>query len=74
MAEATKDSPKELIWLRRASIPGLVQDVAGEWYGMSTFDKREKGEEAKFARNEELSFKINARSNKLLGLWQSSPS
>ena len=36
---------------------------------MSTFNKREKGEEAKYARNEELSFKINARRNKLLGLW-----
>lgn len=36
---------------------------------MSTFEKREKGEEAKYARNEELSFKINARRNKLLGLW-----
>ncbi len=36
---------------------------------MSTFYRREKGEEAKYARNEELSFKINARSNKLLGLW-----
>lgn len=36
---------------------------------MSTFDKREKGQEAKYARDEELSFKINARRNKLLGLW-----
>ena len=36
---------------------------------MSTFDKREKGEEAKYARNAELSFKVKARRNKLLGLW-----
>ena len=36
---------------------------------MSTFYRREKGEEAKYARNEELRFKINARRNKLLGLW-----
>ena len=36
---------------------------------MSTFDKREKGEEAKYARDEELDFKVNARRNKLLGLW-----
>lgn len=36
---------------------------------MSTFDKREKGQEAKYAHDEELSFKINARRNKLLGLW-----
>ena len=34
-----------------------------------SFDKRGKGEEAKYAHNEELSFKINARRNKLLGLW-----
>ena len=36
---------------------------------MSTFEKREKGEEAKFARSAEMDFKINARRNKLLGLW-----
>ncbi len=36
---------------------------------MPMFDKREKGEEAKYARNEELNFKIHARRNKLLGLW-----
>ena len=36
---------------------------------MTMFDRREKGEEAKYARNEELSFKIKARRNKLLGLW-----
>ena len=36
---------------------------------MSTFDRREKGQEAKYAHDEELNFKINARRNKLLGLW-----
>jgi hypothetical protein len=36
---------------------------------MSTFDDREKSYESKFAREEELTFKINARRNKLLGLW-----
>ena len=36
---------------------------------MSTFDKREKGFEAKFARDESLKFKATARRNKLLGLW-----
>lgn len=36
---------------------------------MSTFDEREKGYESKFARDEELDFKITARRNKLLGLW-----
>src|SRR6201991_346894 len=36
---------------------------------MSTFDKREEGFEKKFALDEELLFKANARRNKLLGLW-----
>jgi len=36
---------------------------------MSTFDKREDGFEKKFAHDEELLFKANARRNKLLGLW-----
>ena len=36
---------------------------------MTTFDKREEGFENKFAHDEELRFKANARRNKLLGLW-----
>ena len=36
---------------------------------MSKFDEREKAFEAKYARDEELKFKIAARRNKLLGLW-----
>jgi hypothetical protein len=36
---------------------------------MTTFDKREKGFENKFAHDEELRFKATARRNKLLGLW-----
>ena len=36
---------------------------------MSTFDKREEGFERKFAHDEELKFKAEARRNKLLGLW-----
>src|SRR5436853_7783868 len=36
---------------------------------MSSFDKREEGFEKKFAHDEELKFKANARRNKLLGLW-----
>lgn len=36
---------------------------------MTTFDKREDGFEAKFARDETLRFKAEARRNKLLGLW-----
>ena len=36
---------------------------------MTTFDKREEGFEKKFAHDEELRFKANARRNKLFGLW-----
>ena len=36
---------------------------------MTTFDKREKAYESKFALDEELKFKSEARRNKLLGLW-----
>ena len=36
---------------------------------MSQFDKREKGFEEKHRRDKELSFKVQARRNRLLGLW-----
>lgn len=36
---------------------------------MTTFDKRERAFEAKFAFDQETTFKIGARRNKLLGLW-----
>ena len=36
---------------------------------MTTFDKREEAFERKFALDQELSFKAEARRNKLLGLW-----
>jgi hypothetical protein len=36
---------------------------------MTMFDKREEGFENKFALDEELKFKADARRNKLLGLW-----
>jgi len=36
---------------------------------MTTFDKREEGFERKFALDEELKFKAEARRNRLLGLW-----
>jgi hypothetical protein len=36
---------------------------------MTTFDDRESGFEAKFAHDEEMQFKAQARANKLLGLW-----
>ena len=36
---------------------------------MSAFDDREKAFEAKFKLDEEMAFKVNARRDKLLGLW-----
>ena len=36
---------------------------------MTTFDERENAFEAKFAHDEEMIFKANARANKKLGLW-----
>ncbi|MEO0032397.1 MAG: hypothetical protein RIS94_2155 [Pseudomonadota bacterium] len=36
---------------------------------MTMFDDRERAEEAKFARDEEMLFRIQARRNKLLGQW-----
>ena len=36
---------------------------------MTTFDDRENAFESKFAHDEELRFKCEARRNKLLGLW-----
>jgi hypothetical protein len=36
---------------------------------MSSFDERSAAFEAKFAHDAELKFKVEARRNKLLGLW-----
>ena len=36
---------------------------------MTTFDEREQAFEAKFARDEEMAFRIIARRNRLLGVW-----
>lgn len=36
---------------------------------MTTFDDRERAFETKFARDEEIAFRITARRNRLLGQW-----
>lgn len=36
---------------------------------MTSFNEREKAFEAKYRLDQETSFKVNARRNKLLGLW-----
>ena len=35
----------------------------------SSFEKREQAQEAKYAHDSEIVFKVSARRNKLLGLW-----
>jgi hypothetical protein len=47
----------------------LVDETAVLRGTMTTFDKREEGFEKKFAHDEELRFRANARRNKALGLW-----
>jgi hypothetical protein len=36
---------------------------------MTSFDERKRGFEADFARDQDLSFRVTARRNRLLGLW-----
>ena len=36
---------------------------------MTTFNERERAFEQKFEHDQEIQFKVNARRNKLLGLW-----
>ena len=36
---------------------------------MTTFDDRERAYESKYAHDEEMQFRANARRNRLLGLW-----
>jgi hypothetical protein len=43
--------------------------ASGSDTSMATFDDRQKGFEQKYKHDKELEFKINARRNKLLGLW-----
>lgn len=39
---------------------------------MSSFDEREKGYETKFSRDQDATFRVQARRDKLLGLWAAS--
>jgi hypothetical protein len=43
--------------------------IIGDRCAMATFDDRKKGFEEKFRHDQELQFKVNARRNKLFGLW-----
>ena len=52
------------------AIGTLENETAWEDSGrMTTFDEREKGFEAQFKHGQDLTFRIQNRRNKLLGLW-----
>lgn len=53
----------------RAMISGGEVDISAWKVAMALFDDRKKGEENKFAKDQDLRFRIVARRNKLLGLW-----
>jgi hypothetical protein len=48
---------------------GGERDPSKRGPDMTTFDDREKAFEAKYAHDAELQFRVEARRNKLLGLW-----
>jgi hypothetical protein len=62
-------SSKSAIELRRS--PSYLDILLSKPIGnsMTTFDERENAFENKFAREEEMAFRIGARRNKLLGIW-----
>jgi hypothetical protein len=55
--------------MRRRRRNEAKRPSAGGIFAMTTFDKREEAFEKKFAIDEELKFKAEARGNRLLGLW-----
>jgi len=54
-----------------ASVLAARQDHHSEGIGtvMALFDDRKKGQESKFAHDQEALFKMSVRRNRLLGLW-----
>jgi hypothetical protein len=52
---------------RRLSLGNDI--IQGDSGTMTTFDDRERAFEAKFARDEEMAFRITARRNRLFGQW-----
>lgn len=53
----------------RIDLPARFHPEDSRETALSGFDKRKSAEEGKFALDQELRFKANARRNKLLGLW-----
>jgi hypothetical protein len=64
-------------WCGSAIEADAAHAYLGNWVSiegmmMTTFDDREKAQEAKFVREEEMAFRVTARRNKLLGQWAAS--
>jgi hypothetical protein len=54
----------------RAAAPAPIWNLRKEQGAfMTTFDERERAFETRYARDQELQFKITARRNRLLGEW-----
>jgi hypothetical protein len=53
----------------RVARRAYLRHEAEEGSPMTTFDDRERAFEAKYARDQEMQFRIIARRNKLLGAW-----
>jgi hypothetical protein len=66
-------SPSQYSQVRLGVAPGpcapYLEAIKEGRKTMTTFDDRERAYEAKFARDQELLFKILARRNRLLGKW-----
>jgi hypothetical protein len=62
-------NPARLIPRRRPYMEGTQCGLRETRRSMTTFDKREDAFEKRYAHDEELRFKANARRNKRLGLW-----
>jgi hypothetical protein len=55
--------------LRRAGFAAHIAINIQAEAAMNSFDDRERAHEARFAREEEMNFKAEARRNRLLGEW-----
>jgi hypothetical protein len=55
-------------WLRGWGGPPIC-DGEKEFGQVTTFDDREQAFEAKFARDEDMAFRVIARRNRLIGQW-----
>jgi hypothetical protein len=55
--------------LATCALPPYLRSKRHQGICMTSFDDREKAFEAKFARDEDMAFRVTARRNRLLGQW-----